>query len=168
MRERKESTSPRVTLALVWGVSLFFTLYGATQIRDELGWDWLARIVDASESIGMSALHDGLEVVRSRINDDYLVLEAAPQVAAGPSRGVAHHSVQATSVSSGSSAKPWQAGVGFQVPSTSWQGVMSTPEFSSIHGTALWISVYVSPPAPHGGPPDTVANACQLPSGYCT
>src|SRR5919109_1427584 len=63
--------------------------------------------------------------------------------------------------------KPVHAPVGFHVPSTSWHGVMSSCELSSIHGTAGCMSA-CTPVSPHSMPVDTIEIERQLPSSICT
>ena len=55
------------------------------------------------------------------------------------------------------------SGVGAQSPLLSWQGVMSTPECSSIHGIAMCISEKI-PPWPHWPPPEVMPKARQVSS----
>src|SRR2546428_6654158 len=81
----KEHTSPRVGLLLVWGVVLFFTVYGAPHARDEIarsdlsGKRWLERGVTSlgklGDAIGLAHVRDAVEKLRSLVNGPYLVLE---------------------------------------------------------------------------------------------
>ena len=81
----KEHASPRVGLLLVWGVVLFFTVYGAAHARDEIAsnglssWSWLQQgatsLIKLGDAIGLAPVRDGVEKLRSIVNKPYLVLE---------------------------------------------------------------------------------------------
>jgi uncharacterized protein len=82
----KESTKPLVVLLLTWGVVVFFTLYAGAQIRDELPWlePLLTPAAETGDSIGLSNVRNGVEAVRGRVNDDYLVWVAEEEIAPPP------------------------------------------------------------------------------------
>ncbi len=87
MSDKREKTNPWLALMLLWGVVAFFTLLGAGDVRDEVEWPWLQGaltvVAKAGDAVGLSHVRSGVEALRGRLNDDYLVLQEAvePQVA---------------------------------------------------------------------------------------
>src|SRR5438876_3243082 len=90
----KEHAGPRVGLLLVWGVVLFFTVYGAAHARDEIAsnglsnWSWLQQgatsLIKLGDAIGLTPVRDGVEKLRSIVNKPYLVLEQTHKPLAAP------------------------------------------------------------------------------------
>ena len=66
--EKKENTSPWLVLLLLWGVVLFFTLFGAPVVRDELKWQWLegpsSGLAKVADAIGLGHVKSGVEAIR--------------------------------------------------------------------------------------------------------
>jgi hypothetical protein len=81
----KERTRPLVGLLPVWGVVLFFTVYGAAHARDEIAssglsrWRWLDHTAMSlgklGDAVGLAHVRDGVENLRAVVNTPYLVLE---------------------------------------------------------------------------------------------
>jgi hypothetical protein len=97
--DKKEQSNPWQVLALLWGIVLFFTVYGAVEVKDELKQEWLDPIMggmaQAGDATGLTHVKSGVQAIRGRVNKDYVVLatetvETVPPVSAEPEQKGSH------------------------------------------------------------------------------
>lgn len=87
----EERTSPWWGLAAIWLVVVFFSLYGAVEVRDAMAKSELladlpalqgamVRVAKLGDALGMERLRNAVEDVRAVVNKPYLILEELQEI----------------------------------------------------------------------------------------